>query len=418
MADVWRELGSLSRAQDIRATSLAFPLSWHTSVAQALAARAEEKQLSRSKEAAEDVTSVNTRNRYLKLHSITLLPIPSAIVASPAGLLHRPNSQPPSPPNGATEASADMSYADMAKKGPKQSDEDVCIMAILRGATKADKRTDTDDDDAEMPHALPEIAHDDPNVHSLDSLSSGDQTSSDLYADQQQAVDDTKAAAKETAQDAKRGAKDFGKRAENSANDLANQGEKKGKEVKREAEKKGKEVKKEVEEIGQDAKEEWEELSSDAKRNYDKAANKASKEYDEISTDVKRNYTKAADIASEQWEEVSTDAKRNYNKAAEKAQQGLEKAKIQGKKGYAEVKREAGEAEEWAEKNRGNPVVIGNLMAMSALGGVLGTNAYHMHKAGTLTWNVFGAWAGAVGLFAFGDYIVSQWFFRNKYPTK
>lgn len=52
----------------------------------------------------------------------------SIIVASPTGLLHRPNSEsdnPVSANNISSSAADDMSYADMAAKGPKQTDEEV-----------------------------------------------------------------------------------------------------------------------------------------------------------------------------------------------------------------------------------------------------------------------------------------------------
>ena len=47
-------------------------------------------------------------------------------------------------------------------------------------------------------------------------------------------------------------------------------------------------------------------------------------------------------------------------------------------------------------------------MVIAAVGGLLGVGAYRMQQAGTLTWKVAGAWAGVVGLFAVGDYYVSQ----------
>ncbi len=48
-------------------------------------------------------------------------------MASPYGLTHRPNSKPDSTPeaSAASSSGAASSYADMAKKGPKQADEDV-----------------------------------------------------------------------------------------------------------------------------------------------------------------------------------------------------------------------------------------------------------------------------------------------------
>jgi hypothetical protein len=53
-------------------------------------------------------------------------------------------------------------------------------------------------------------------------------------------------------------------------------------------------------------------------------------------------------------------------------------------------------------------VLIGNAVAISALAGFLGIGAYRLHKHNALTWQVAGTWAGVVGLFAVGDYFVSQ----------
>ena len=81
-----------------------------------------------------------------------------------------------------------------------------------------------------------------------------------------------------------------------------------------------------------------------------------------------------------------------------------EQAGVEGRKAEAGAK----EAGQWADANKGNPVVIGNAVVIAALGGVLGVGAYRMQQAGTLTSKVVAAWAGAVGLFAVGDYFVSQ----------
>lgn len=203
---------------------------------------------------------------------------------------------------------------------------------------------------------MPEIAHSDSGVHSLDSLGSDHINISRSYADQQKDAEDAERAAKESAQEFERGAKettdqaskdarDFMKRAEQSANKLEAQGAKK------------------YQQYTQDAKEEWDKLSKDAQKKYN-------------------DFSKEAD----------KDAK---------------KAKEKGK-----------ESEDWAEKNKGNPVVIGNVVVVGALASLLGVQGYRMHQAGTLTWKLAGAWAGVVGLFGVGDYYVSQWFFKNKYPPK
>lgn len=168
-----------------------------------------------------------------------------------------------------------------------------------------------------MPDYIPEIAHDDSTVHSLDSLDSTHLQSASSFADQEREAEEAEEKARQNARD--------------TAKDLKEAG--------------------------------------------DKAANEAEQ--------------KAKDYAQ---------------KAEEKANELKKKASADGKK----AKQEAMEAEEWANKNKGNPVVIGNVVALAALGGLLGVGAYRKYNAHELTWKVAGAWAGVVGLFAVGDYYVSQ----------
>jgi hypothetical protein len=53
-------------------------------------------------------------------------------------------------------------------------------------------------------------------------------------------------------------------------------------------------------------------------------------------------------------------------------------------------------------------VYLGNAFIITALSAVLGYGAYRKHAEGKLSWEVAGVWAGAVGLFAGADYIVSK----------
>ncbi|KAK3630593.1 hypothetical protein LTR56_017391 [Elasticomyces elasticus] len=320
-------------------------------------------------------------------------------MASPTGLLHRPNSEEDTIDDTSSPSSTNMSsYADIAAKGPKQAPEDTCV---------------------EIPDTLPEIAHDDSGIHTLggpDMSSSTTSTGSHVsgyssYADQQKDAEDraqeagetARGAAKGTANQASKEVQDFTRAAESSAKQLEQQGS--------QAADKGS---KKAQQVADSASQEWEDVSSKAEKKTDQLASDAQ-------DGIKKGEKKAkevADDASKYWDDGSEKAKEKYKQLASQAQHGMEKAKIESKKSATQIKQEAKEADEWAGKNKGNPVVIGNLVVVAALGGLLGTNAYRMHKAGTLTWNVIGAWTGAVGLFAVGDYFVSQWFFRNKYPTK
>ena len=60
------------------------------------------------------------------------------------------------------------------------------------------------------------------------------------------------------------------------------------------------------------------------------------------------------------------------------------------------------------ERNSDNPVFIGNAIAVVVLSAGLGFGAYRKYAAGELTWKVVAAWTGLVGLFAAGDYYLSQ----------
>ena len=136
---------------------------------------------------------------------------------------------------------------------------------------------------------------------------------------------------------------------------------------------------------------------ADTEREAEQAEEKAAQHARETAQELKQ----AGDNAATKAEQSARDFGR---KADEKAEELMKKAGVEGKK----AKQEAKEAEEWAEKNKGNPVVIGNVVAVAALGGLLGFGAYKKYNARELTWKVAGAWAGVVGLFAVGDYYVSQ----------
>ncbi|TKA30103.1 hypothetical protein B0A50_02822 [Salinomyces thailandicus] len=218
-----------------------------------------------------------------------------------------------------------MSYADAASKGPAQRPED------------------------KLPDTVPEIAHSDSGVHSLDSLSSSSAADGEphmaSYAEQQKAAESTQADIQRNADKVARDAKDFTQKAETDAQRL-------------EAQAAGK----------------YQDVAASAQQNYSQAKATAGRKY----ADVKK--------------EVGVEADR--------------------------AEAEAKKAEEWTEKNKENPVVIGNVVVVGAVAAVMGTQGYRMHRAGTLTWKVAGAWAGIVGLVGVVDYFGSQWLFRNKYPPK
>ncbi|KAK3691877.1 hypothetical protein LTR37_018370 [Vermiconidia calcicola] len=219
---------------------------------------------------------------------------------------------------------------------------------------------------------MPEISHNDsPSVHSLDSNFGNSFPS---YADQE--------LAHERAQESR----DKGKR--------------------------------EADEIAIEAQQFTQQADDELARLEDEAGQK----YDDWSAEAKGSY--------EGWKK---DAGRKAEKVKKETSKRAEQVKKEASKDAQKAKENAKKTEKWADENKGNPVVIGNAVVVTALAALLGTGAYRMHQANELTWKVAGAWAGVVGLFAVGDYYVSQYvgislsmdvtltfarYFFKKYPPK
>ncbi|KAI9668953.1 MAG: hypothetical protein M1817_005176 [Caeruleum heppii] len=83
-----------------------------------------------------------------------------------------------------------------------------------------------------------------------------------------------------------------------------------------------------------------------------------------------------------------------------------------------QAKAKANKASDELRANSDNPVVVGNAVMVAVLSAALGFGAYRKYAAGELTWKVVGLWTGVVGAFAAGDYYLSQYLFKNKYPKK
>ncbi|KAF2213214.1 hypothetical protein CERZMDRAFT_111554 [Cercospora zeae-maydis SCOH1-5] len=154
---------------------------------------------------------------------------------------------------------------------------------------------------------------------------------------------------------------------------------------------------------------EAEERAEEVRRQAQKAGDKL----DKSARDFQNAADKSANELKKDGKKLEKKAEAEFEKAKGKAQDGYEKAKKEGSKVAKEVEKDAKKAGDWAEKNQNNPVVLGNAVAIAGLAALLGTGAYRAHKSNTLTWNVVGAWAGVVGLFAVGDYYVSQYFLKK-----
>lgn len=91
-----------------------------------------------------------------------------------------------------------------------------------------------------------------------------------------------------------------------------------------------------------------------------------------------------------------------------KAKAELDRAEKEFLKKEKDAKAKAKKTGSRIEANSDNPVFIGNAIAVVGLSAGLGFGAYRKYAAGELTWKVVGAWTGLVGLFAAGDYYLSQ----------
>jgi hypothetical protein len=105
---------------------------------------------------------------------------------------------------------------------------------------------------------------------------------------------------------------------------------------------------------------------------------------------------------------TDTQAQRLEKEASDKAAEDAKKAEAKAKELKDKAKAKASKAESRIKANSDNPVFLGNALVVGILGTVLGVGAYRKYASGELTAKVVGAWAGVVGLFAVGDYYVSQ----------
>ncbi len=109
--------------------------------------------------------------------------------------------------------------------------------------------------------------------------------------------------------------------------------------------------------------------------------------------------------------QTDTQAARLEREADHVAQKAEEDAKKLRKEFAEKEKKAKASAKNFGgkiERNSDNPVFIGNAVAVVALSAGLGFGAYRKYAAGELTWKLIATWSGVVGLFAAGDYYLSQ----------
>ncbi|TVY48917.1 hypothetical protein LCER1_G008398, partial [Lachnellula cervina] len=139
-----------------------------------------------------------------------------------------------------------------------------------------------------------------------------------------------------------------------------------------------------------------------------------------IDVDTDSVHTVPSDFSSQsiktdtQLDRLEHEAEAAEARAKEAASNTSKEYSKEEKNAKAKAKKAAGRF----EANSDNPVFIGNAVAVVAISTGLGFGAYRKYAAGELSWKVVGAWTGVVGLFAAGDYYLSQYLFKNKYPPK
>ncbi|MCJ1319128.1 hypothetical protein MMC15_004461 [Xylographa vitiligo] len=189
----------------------------------------------------------------------------------------------------------------------------------------------------------------------------------------------------------------------------------------------------EAEDAEREAREKFNEVSEEASQKYEKGKKEASEKGKELKREASakgKEVEADAKVVGHDISEASKDAKHDLSekakvarqKAKEAGHEANEKAKIAGQKtkeAAHDANERAQEAGHELNENRDNPVVIANALIIGLGSAFVGFGAYKKYQAGELNWQVGGFWAGAIGLFALGDYYMSQWIpFQEQIPTQ
>ncbi|MCJ1395555.1 hypothetical protein MMC18_008441 [Xylographa bjoerkii] len=292
-----------------------------------------------------------------------------------------------------------MSYAAAAAKGPKQSPEEAYVKSLFIAKLQNVLHIMACLSQLEHENKVslfsrapppPEVAHEESSIGSLVDVDSPHvaSVSSDYSGKTKTQVEREE----REAEDAERAARETEREAREKFNEVSEEASEKYEKGKKEASAKGKEVKKEASEKGKEVEAGAKEVGHDVS---------------EASKDAKHDLSEKAKVAR--------------HKAKEAGHEANEKAKVAGQKtkeAAHDMSERAQEAGHELNENRDNPVVIANALIIGLGSAFVGFGAYKKYQAGELNWQVGGFWAGAIGLFALGDYYMSQYLFKNKYPRK
>ncbi|CAF9920684.1 MAG: hypothetical protein ALECFALPRED_001602 [Alectoria fallacina] len=168
----------------------------------------------------------------------------------------------------------------------------------------------------------------------------------------------------------------------------------------------------------QHLKSEASETTDQAKEKTFEAADKTKKKSSEAAETTKEKSSDYAQTAKEKAREAADYTKEKSSEFADSASKNYDSAKKSAEKNAKDAKKEIKSAGQDLNENRDNPVVIANGVLIVAGSAALGYGAYTKHVKGELDWQIAAIAAGVVGVLAVGDYYLSQYLFKNKYPKK
>ncbi|KAL8924864.1 MAG: hypothetical protein Q9172_002483 [Xanthocarpia lactea] len=166
-------------------------------------------------------------------------------------------------------------------------------------------------------------------------------------------------------------------------------------------------TKTQAERMAHEAEDKAREESAKASQKTKETAAEADKKASEASSKASGKAKEFSEYASEKGDELSREASDKYDKAKKSAARN-----------YRETKEEAKEKGNELSRNRDNPVVVGNAVIIGVGSVALGFVGYQKYVKGELSWEIAGITAAAVSAFAVGDYYLSQYLFKEKFPKK
>ncbi|MCJ1278285.1 hypothetical protein MMC21_006100 [Puttea exsequens] len=158
--------------------------------------------------------------------------------------------------------------------------------------------------------------------------------------------------------------------------------------------------------------------SQHIKSETEQTANQAADKTKETADKAQGKSQSYAQTAKEKAKEAADYSKERGSEFADSAEKNFDKAKKNADKNAKEAKKEIKSMTQDVDENKDNPVYIGNAVLIAAGSAALGYGAYTKQKAGELSWEIAGIAAAAVGVLAIGDYYLSQYLLKNKYPKK